>query len=182
MAKNLSTDPPEAPTGSGDDTATGQRMNARILAGVRITAGVLWLTNTGWKTPPDFGVLYNYTKGAVDHPILPPYTWLVENQILPHIGVFGWMVLLTESLLGACLILGVATRFWALVGAAQAVAVGLSVALLPGEWPWSYYLMIAVQLAIFASAAGRTWGLDELLRPVLRTRDSRAARLLLKVT
>jgi thiosulfate dehydrogenase [quinone] large subunit len=165
-----------------EEPAPGQAMNARIFAAVRISVGVMWLANSGWKTPPDFGALYNYTKGAVDHPILPPYSWLVEHRILPHIGIFGWLVLTVECLLGACLILGLATRFWALVGAVQSVAIGLSVALLPGEWPWSYYLMVLVHLAIFASAAGRTWGLDELVRPVLRIGDSGVRRTILRVT
>jgi thiosulfate dehydrogenase [quinone] large subunit len=182
MAKILSADREVGPSQVATDGAQSGPMNARIFAGVRVTAGVLWLTNAGWKTPPDFSSLFNFTKGAVDHPILPPYSWLVEHQILPHIGIFGWMVLLTEAMLGAFLILGLATRFWALVGAAQAIAIGLSVALLPGEWPWSYYLMVLVHLAIFASAAGRTWGLDELLRPVLPLEDSRIRRLLLRAT
>lgn len=182
MTKIVSRDQASEAVMATDGREKGERMNARIFAVVRIIAGVLWLTNTGWKTPPDFGALYNYTKGAVEHPIIPPYSWLVENQILPHIGIFGWMVLLTEAMLGACLILGLATRFWALVAVAQSIAIGLSVALLPGEWPWSYYLMIAVHLAIFASAAGRTWGLDELVRPVLRTRRGRLPQLLLRAT
>ena len=36
------------------------------------------------------------------------------------------------------------------------------------EWPWSYYLMIAAHLALFALDAGNHWGLDEV-RGRLRT-------------
>lgn len=156
--------------------------NARVMAAVRVTVGLLWLTNAGWKTPPDFGQesgrgLYRFTLEAVEHPVFAPYAWLVEELVLPNFVVFGWTVLLVEAALAAFLLLGLATRLWALVGAAQSVAIGLSVALAPNEWPWAYYLMVAVHLALFATAAGRTWGLDALVRPAVSGSSSTAARL-----
>jgi thiosulfate dehydrogenase [quinone] large subunit len=156
--------------------------NARVMAAVRITVGLLWLTNAGWKIPPDFGEdggrgLYRFTAEAIEHPVFPPFSWLVEEVILPNFVVFGWMVLLSEAALAAFLLLGLGTRLWALVGVVQSVAIGMSVALAPNEWPWSYALMIAVHAALFATAAGRTWGLDALVRPALRLSGSRAARL-----
>lgn len=157
-------------------------LNQRIQAAVRITVGVLWLSNIGWKTPPDFPALRNYVNEGIDHSFFPPFTWASEHFILPNVGWFGWMTILLESALGAFLILGLCTRAWALIGAAQAAAIGMTVALVPGEWPWSYYLMIAVHLSIFAAAAGRTWGLDGLVRAVLRNNDHRWARLLWRAT
>ncbi len=154
----------------------------RVLALVRIVVGVLWLSNLGWKTPPHFGVLRNYVRDAVDHPVFGPYAWLAEHVILRHFGPFAWMVLFVESLLAACLMLGLCTRLFGIIGAIQAAFIGLSVAFTPGEWPWSYYLMVAVHVVVVATAAGRTWGLDELLRPVLRARRSRLSALLLRCT
>jgi thiosulfate dehydrogenase [quinone] large subunit len=151
------------------------------MAAVRILVALLWLTNTGWKRPPDFGEigggsLYGYTADAVEHPVFDPYSSLVENVILPNFRTFGWLVWITEIALAAFLLVGLATRFWAVVGALQAAAIGLSVGLTPGEWPWAYYLMVGAHLALLATAAGRTWGLDELVRPVLLTRRTRWAR------
>lgn len=164
-----------------DDREVRHVSNARVMAGVRIAAGLLWLTNAGWKIPPDFGKdsgrgLYRFTTEAIDHPVLGPFSWIVEHLVLPNFTVFGWIVLLTEASLGAFLLLGLGTRFWALVGVAQSVAIGLSVALAPNEWPWSYYLMVAIHAALFATAAGRTWGLDGLVRPALRLSRSRLSR------
>jgi thiosulfate dehydrogenase [quinone] large subunit len=159
----------------------------QVLALVRIAAGLVWLANLNWKTPPDFGengggALYGYTKSAVDHPVIDPWSFIVDHVVLPNFRLFGWATLLVETCLAAFLILGLATRLWALIGALQSAAIGMSVAFLPGEWPWSYYMMIAVHLALFATAAGRKWSIDEVLRPVLATRSERVAYWLRKAT
>ena len=153
----------------------------------RIVLGLLWIQNSGWKTPPDFGRnagsgLYKFTRFAVEHEVFAPYAFVVRELILPNFVVFGWLVLIVEASLGAFLLLGLATRLWALVGVAQSFAIALSVLNAPGEWSWAYYLMIAAHLAIFAAAAGRHWGLDSVLRPAWARSDSRLARLLLKAS
>ena len=147
------------------------RVNRALIAVVRIGVGLLWLQNAGWKTPPDFGRgdppngLYLSASYAVSHEVLPPYAWLMNHGVLPNFTFFGWMVLLVEASLGAFLLIGLATRFWAVVGAAQTVVIMLSVLNAPHEWYWSYLLMLLVHLAVFATAAGRYAGLDGLLRP-----------------
>jgi thiosulfate dehydrogenase (quinone) large subunit len=167
--------------------ALNERWAARTMALVRMTLGLLWLTNTGWKLPPDFGEagggsLYGYTRDAVDNPVFAPYSWLVEHAVLPNFRTFGWIVWFTEIALAAFLLVGLGIRFWAVIGAFQAAAIGLSVGQTPGEWPWSYYLMVAAHLSLLACAAGRTWGLDELVRPVLLARRSRLARWVVRST
>lgn len=165
----------------------GGALDARVMAAVRITVGIMWLANAGWKNPPDFGEatgrgLYRYTAEAIDHPVFGPYSWVVENLVLPNFTIFGWVVLVSEAAVAAFLLLGLATRMWALIGLVQSVAIGLSVALAPNEWPWSYVLMVAVHAALYATAAGRTWGLDALVRPALRRSGSRWARVGLGAT
>jgi TQO small subunit DoxD. len=155
--------------------------------GLRVTLGLLWLVNAGWKRPPDFGEsngrgLYAFTRDAVEHEVFAPFAWVVREIVLPNFRLFGWLVLLTEAALGAFLLLGLATRFWAVVGLLQSVAITLSVLNTPGEWEWSYYLMMAGHLGVFALAAGRTGGLDGLLRPVWRQSGSRLSRLLLRAS
>ena len=75
--------------------------DARVMAVARIVVGVMWLSNLGWKTPPHSGVLHNYARDAVTHPVFAPYAWLTEHVILPHFGPFAWVVLFVESLLAA---------------------------------------------------------------------------------
>ena len=147
------------------------RMDRAVMAVVRIGVGLLWLQNLGWKTPPDFGRgdppsgLYQSVSYAVSHEVFHPYARLVDRLVLPNFAFFGWMVLLVEAALGAFLLIGLATRFWALVGVGQTILIMLSVLNAPHEWVWSYLLMLMVHLALFATAAGRYAGLDGLLRP-----------------
>jgi thiosulfate dehydrogenase [quinone] large subunit len=147
------------------------RLDRALIAVLRIGVALLWLQNAGWKDPPDFGRgdppggLYLFTTYAVSHEVFPPYAWLVERLVLPNFAFFGWLVLLVEAALGAFLLIGLATRFWALVGVAQTVAITLSVLNAPNEWAWSYLLMLLAHAALFATAAGRYFGLDGLLRP-----------------
>jgi thiosulfate dehydrogenase [quinone] large subunit len=155
--------------------------------GLRVILGLLWLVNSGWKQPPDFGQsrgrgLYAFTRDAVDHEVFAPFAWVVRELVLPNFRFFGWAVLLTEAALGAFLLLGLATRFWAVVGLAQSIAITLSVLNTPGEWEWSYYLMMAAHLGVFALAAGRTGGFDGLLRPTWQRSHSPVARLLLRLS
>ena len=105
--------------------------------------------------------------------MFPPFSWIVEKVVLPNFRFFGWIVLLVEIALGAFLTFGITVRLWALVGAVQAVVITLSVVRLRGEWPWSYYLMIVANLLMFATAAGRCWGIDGVVRPALEQSKGR---------
>jgi len=172
--------------GPADELDHGR--GARIgLAFVRITIGLLWIQNSGWKSPPDFGRdggtgLFKFTNYAVDYPVFAPFTWLIENVVLPNFTVFGYLTLLVEASLGAFLLVGFATRFWAAVGIGQSLAIALSVLNAPNEFPWTYYLMIAAHIVLLTTAAGRTAGLDGVLRPRWRQSSGRPARLLMKLS
>ena len=162
-------------------------LDRMVLAAVRVAVALLWIGQVSWKIPPHFGEgaaegdpddLYQWTSHAVDDPVFAPYSWVVEHLVLPNFAVFGWLVLLAESALGAFLLIGLATRFWAVVGVAQSLAIMLSVGNAPGEWIWTYVLMMLLHAAIFAAAAGRCYGLDGVLRPRWRSTGSRTSRLL----
>ena len=145
--------------------ALSTRSSHVAIGAVRIVAGLLWLANLEWKRPPDFGRnqkngLYKYVDGAVAHPVFAPWSWVVKHVVLKQYTMFGWTTLLLESMLAALLLLGLWTRPVALVAALNSVAIGLSVLHYPNEWPWSYYLMIALHVLLFATAAGRCVGLD----------------------
>ena len=144
----------------------------RAFALIRIAVGLLWLSNVGWKTPTSFSSLRGFTEAGVNHPVLAPYAWVLKHAVLPNFTIFAWGVLAIECSLAAFLLIGLFTRLFGVIGAGQAAAIGLSVALSPGEWPWTYYLMIMANIALVASAAGCVWGLDALVRPVLRRSTS----------
>jgi thiosulfate dehydrogenase [quinone] large subunit len=159
------------------------------IAALRVGVALMWVQNAGWKRPPDFGSaaepargLRKFTEFAVDHPVLPPYAWVVDNVVLPNFIFFGWVTLLVEASLGAFLLIGLATRFWAVVGLLQSLAITLSVLNAPHEWHWSYFLMLLAHVALLATAAGRAYGLDGVLRPRWRRAPGRAAALLVRAS
>jgi hypothetical protein len=137
------------------DTKSGQI----TLTCLRILVGLIWLRNVLWKVPPDFGEnrrtgLYFWSNLAIEHPVFPPYSWLVEHLVLPNFTLFGWGVLVVESLLAILLLTGTAVRLAALLGVAQSIAIGLSVAAAPNEWPWAYAMMIGIHaVLVFAPSA-----------------------------
>lgn len=147
----------------------------------------MWIQNVAWKIPPGFGRatdsgLYFWASQAVRYPVFPPYSAFVKGVVLPNIEVFGWFTLLVEAGLGAFLLVGLATRLWAVIGFAQTVAITLSVLFAPHEWQWSYYLMMLAHIAIFATAAGRSYGVDGTLRQSWMRRPGRLARLMMKLS
>lgn len=157
-------------------------MSWLLLAAFRVGVALLWVENVGWKRPPGFSSLRAYTVDAVDHPVLAPWSWLVTHLVLPNFTFFAWATLAVEVSLGVFLLLGLATRLWALVGLAQSLVITLSVLNAPNEWEWSYYLMMLAHLALFATAAGRAYGLDGALRPYWRASGTRVSRLFLKAS
>ncbi|MBA3265890.1 MAG: hypothetical protein H0T14_05875 [Nocardioidaceae bacterium] len=161
------------------------RASAAALAGLRILVGLLWLYNVSWKSPPDFGQdsgngLYGFTRDAVDHPVFPPYSWVVEQLVLPNFTAFGWMVLVVETLLAVLLITGTLVRLAALVGVGQSLAIGLSVAGTPGEWPWAYWMMIGIHVTLLFTASGRSAAVDSVRADADAGRGGRAAVRLLR--
>jgi hypothetical protein len=137
----------------------GSKSGQIALTCLRILVGLIWLRNVLWKVPPDFGEnrrdgLYFWSNLAIDHPVFPPYSWLVEHLVLPNFTLFGWGVLVVESLLAILLLTGTAVRLAALLGVAQSIAIGLSVADAPHEWPWAYAMMIGIHaVLVFAPSA-----------------------------
>ncbi len=117
------------------------------------------------EAPPDFGQdggngLFKFTSYAVSHPVLPPFSWVVEHAVLPQFQAFGWVVLAAETALAVLLLTGTWVRAAAAVGIAQSVAIALSVAYAPAEWPWSYWLMIGAHVMILFSSAGRVFSVE----------------------
>ena len=169
------------------DVQHSTRFGAIALAVLRVGIAVLWIQNASWKVPPDFGRdagkgLFFWVSQAIEYPVLPIYSGFLETVILPNLAVFGYLTLLTEAALGAFLLIGLATRFWAIVGIAQTLAITLSVLNAPHEWHWSYYLMLLAHVALLGLAAGRSYGLDGIFRPIWRQSTGRFASILMRAS
>ncbi|MEP6855061.1 MAG: hypothetical protein ABJA33_06310 [Pedococcus sp.] len=155
-----------------EDVPRHQAVGATVL---RILLGFLWLWNVSWKRPPDFGEqsnsgLFKFTSYAVSHPVIPPYSFVVEKVVLPNLAVFGWGVLVAETVLAVLLLTGTWIRLAAVLGIAQSSAIALSVAFAPGEWPWSYLLMLGGHLSLLLSSSGRHLAVEGVRHGVARGR------------
>jgi uncharacterized membrane protein YphA (DoxX/SURF4 family) len=135
------------------------------LAGLRILLGVLWLANLAWKLPPDFGkddpegLLYSFRLAEQDA-VIAPLRDLVSDVVIPHFTFFGWLVFLAELVAGVLLLLGLWTRIGALVGLVQSIAISLLVVAAPGEWVWTYVMLVAIGLVVLVTPSGRRLSLD----------------------
>jgi uncharacterized membrane protein YphA (DoxX/SURF4 family) len=160
------------------------RTSGLALAVLRIIAGLLWLAHVWWKLPPDFGEsrrtgLWFWTHLAVDHPVFPPYSWLVEHLILPNFTPFGWLVLVVETLLAVLLLTGTAVRVAALIGIGQSLAIGLSVAQAPNEWPWAYAMMIGIHLVLLLAPSAQYAAVDAVRAAAVAGNAAPVARRLI---
>lgn len=145
----------------------------------------MWLYNVVWKNPPDFGRnsnsgLYEFTSAAVDHPVFPPFSWVVEHLVLPNFLLFGWLTLVLETVLAVLLLTGTFVRIAALLGIGQSLAIGLSVAEAPGEWPWSYFMMIGIHIVLLCTWSTRYFAVDAVRAQTRRGDGPHAAASLLR--
>ena len=163
-----------------DRSEISNRMRGYAIGGVRILAGLLWLANIHWKVPTDFGKkngggLYKYIASGAENAPFAPFRWALREVVIPNFTLFGWSTLAIETLLAGLLLVGYRTRIVALIGAAQAIPIGLSV-LYYGkgdEWSWSYLMMVGLHLLLWAIAAGEHLGVDGVLAAP-RERSNRA--------
>ena len=139
----------------------------------RLLIGCMWWQQTLWKLPPfytdhpdqPFGETgLAYWMGVMGKSAaIPLQADFVNNIVLPHFYVFAPIVYALEALTAISLILGIFVRFWGLVGALQILNLWLGLYNAPGEWPWTYFFLLVVQLIFAVHRYGRSLGLDALI-------------------
>jgi hypothetical protein len=146
------------------DTSTirerADRLSARWLPRTIVwLTGLLWLSSVSWKVPSQFGEtgdrcsgLCGFVQDGIDHPVLPPIGWVLDNIVQPQLTLFGWITVFTEAALAALLMSGRYLRIAAALGVAQSLTIGLTVANAPDEWYWAYLLMAGMHLAVLGFA------------------------------
>jgi uncharacterized membrane protein YphA (DoxX/SURF4 family) len=143
-----------------------------VLGILRISYGILWLQQTLWKIPPDFGMahgdgLFYWTKEMAKYSFLAPHRFFVESVVLPHFLFFAWITLLTELFIGFSHLFGIASRLGALAALGMSINLLIGLARQPNEWPWSYIMMVGYSLIFLSTHPGRVLGLDGWLSDYL---------------
>ena len=136
------------------------------LSGCRSLIGLLWLASLRWKLPPTFAApegqrsLLDWLHLEVAHPSLGLYATFVSQVVIPNFTLFAWLTFLVELVIGLSLLLGLFTWAGAILGLLWSFNLALGLLEVPGEWPWSYIMLIMWQGMFLVSIKQQTFGLD----------------------
>jgi len=140
----------------------GQRTVRTVgVAVLRLIMGTMWWQQSLWKIPPNYDGLVFWMKQMVAHSSIPLQAWMVDQFVIPNIGLFGPLVYLLEVLIGVSLMLGVFTRVFAGLGLLMALNLWVGLYSAPNEWPWTYGYLIVIQALFLLDPPGRRLGLEK---------------------
>jgi hypothetical protein len=168
----------------GRSTPATTRRDVTLAVG-RIALGGYWLWEQHWKLPPDFGLhqprgLMFAFQQSIRYPTLGVYKTVLQDVVVPHFHLFGWLVFLVEVAIGTSLTLGVFTKAGALLGTLEAVNLFVSQASTP-EGPWLYVAFLAANLGALVLPTNRQLSVDRLLAPQVEKAMARRGGLLRRV-
>ena len=132
----------------------------------RISLGVLWLASLRWKLPPDFEPsadtvsLRSWLELEVEHAAIGLYGDLIDSVVLANFTLFAWCVFLAELGVGLALVLGFGTRPAAAIGLLMSLNLLVGLLDVPGEWPWSYVMMIMLHGMVLFSNSHSMWSVS----------------------
>ena len=150
---------------------TPERLAMALPVG-RIALGAYWLWEQHWKLPPEFGVhdprglMFSF-QSSIEHPTLGLYRTFLLDLVVPNFYLFGWLVFVSETMIGLSLTLGLLTRAGAVLGSLQSVNLLVAQGATE-EGPWIYVGLIAANLAVLLTPSNRRLSLDRMLAPKLR--------------
>src|SRR6201987_2178377 len=158
----------------------------------RFLISCLWWQQTLWKLPPyytdhpdqPFGATgLAYWMGLMGKSAaIPQQAEFVNNIVLPHFYVFAPVVYSLEVLTAVSLMLGIFVRFWGVIGALQILNLWLGLYNAAGEWPWTYFFLVVLQLIFAVHRYGRSLGLDAVIVARSGARHTLASTLFAEVT
>jgi uncharacterized membrane protein YphA (DoxX/SURF4 family) len=137
---------------------------------LRFFIGCMWWQQSLWKLPPTYtdhadgsGGLRYWVDRMVDGAAFQLQSDFVHYVVQPYFLAFAPIVYATEVFIGASLMTGTAVRLSGLLGAAMAINLWLGLYHSRGEWPWTYFFLIVIQLMFALQRAGRSLGGDALI-------------------
>ena len=146
---------------------------------LRFFVGCMWWQQTLWKLPPTYtdlpdgsGGLRFWVGKMVAGAAFPWHSEFVQYVVQPYFLFFAPLVYAIEVFIAVSLMLGLASRFGAALGALMAVNLWLGLYRTPNEWPWTYFFLIVIQLLFAIYRAGRSLGADALIADRLKAQSS----------
>jgi uncharacterized membrane protein YphA (DoxX/SURF4 family) len=114
-------------------------------------------------------------------PLSSAYGSFLNGFVLPNFSWMAWLIFAMEFFITVSILLGLFGRLGALIGTLQAINLTLGLLPVPGEWEWTYLLLIVANLMLLLTAANRYLGIDGWLRPRL-LKGGRGMRALARLT
>lgn len=139
-----------------------------VLSGCRSLIGLLWLASLRWKLPPAFEAgeghrsLLEWLQLEVAHPTVGLYADFVANIVMPNFILFAWLTFVIELAIGLSLTFGLFSRLGAALGLLWSFNLAIGLLSVPGEWPWSYLMLIMWHGLFLVSTERQVWSLDTL--------------------
>jgi len=154
-------------------TIESQRSSRHVCDWIlRLLIGSMWWQQTLWKLPPFYTDhpdqptttgLYYWMTALVKGASIPLQSDFVKTIVLPHFYLFAPIVYSLEVLTAVSLILGIFVRFWGVIGALQILNLWLGLYNAEGEWPWTYFFLLVLQVIFAFHQYGRSLGLDAII-------------------
>jgi hypothetical protein len=134
---------------------------------VRTLIGCMWFQGMLWKLPlPAADGLRYWTEQMAARAAFDVHRELVRGVLLPYLAWFGPLVFLAEFTFAVSMLLGLGVRLTGILGLLFVTNLWLGIyrPADPAEWPWSYVFLMMLMFLFSLYAAGRSLGLDALLR------------------
>jgi uncharacterized membrane protein YphA (DoxX/SURF4 family) len=142
-----------------------RRAESAIIWLFRLLIGAMWYQGTTWKLPLPVSDAFAYWLGeTAQYAAFPFIRSLVTNVFQPFLPVVGTLIYFAELFFAVSITLGVLTRLGALLALGQATFLWIGLYQAPNEWPWNYVFLMIVHGFFIVTAAGRSLGVDALLR------------------
>jgi hypothetical protein len=155
---------------------------------LRFFIGCMWWQQSLWKLPPSYtdhpdgsGGLRYWVDRMVGGSAFQLQSDFVHDVVQPHFLLFAPLVYATEVFIALSLITGTAVRIGGLLGAIMAANLWLGLYHARGEWPWTYFFLMVIQLMFAVHQAGFSLGADALISRHLQMQPrghKRLARIL----
>lgn len=130
----------------------------------RVGVGAMWFEGALWKLPIPSGGFQYWLEQEAQHAAFGFHRELVTQVLLPNLKFVNVVAFLAEIGMAASFMLGFAVRFFSLVAMLYAAQLYFGLYTHPNEWPWEFVFIVIISGMFYLHAAGRSLGLDALLR------------------
>ena len=118
---------------------------------------------------PSFSIDLSFLSSA--------YGGFLRGLVLPNFSWMAWLIFGLELFITITVLFGVFGRLGALAGTAQALNLTIGLLPVPGEWEWTYLLLLTLNFVVLMTAANRRIGIDALLHPWAVTQAAKGNKL-----